>query len=386
MGGRVKSSILLTGATGALGSALLQRLAKEGYDVICLVRAANRGAASERIEAIIGDRANVRTIVGDVTEPQCGISDVDADLLVGRVKHILHCAASINFQDKAATQLTNIAGLRHVLELTDILATLHLLHVSTAYVVGDGTFLPERGISNGEQWRNAYEESKSIGETMVRAWAANRPDWRFTILRPSSLIGAEDGTTSTFDGYYQYLEPIHRAAESLRRRNPNALPPDVTVSESGLVRLPLAVLLADQRINYIPIDWVADMIVAAIDVSARNQTYNLVHPNPPRKHDCLFWSLDYLKVSGVSACESQGQKERAVRTQSPLVNRIQRRVDAVHDAFAPYCLTDPDFEMERASRDFGTKFRLPPAVDRGFLERTLEYAIQNNWGSDAGER
>ena len=69
------------------------------------------------------------------------------------------------------------------------------------------------------------------------------------------------------------IQPIYRAAESLRRRNPNALPPDITVGESGLVRLPLAVLLADQRINYIPIDWVADMIVAAIDVSARNQTY-----------------------------------------------------------------------------------------------------------------
>ena len=61
-------------------------------------------------------------------------------MLVGRVKRVLHCAASINFTDKNETQLTNVAGLLHVLELTDVLDAWHVIHVSTAYVVGDAPY------------------------------------------------------------------------------------------------------------------------------------------------------------------------------------------------------------------------------------------------------
>jgi nucleoside-diphosphate-sugar epimerase len=377
----VKDAILLTGATGALGSVLLQRLLVAGYEVICLVRAPDAGAARARIEAITGDRHDVKVIRGDVTELHCGIGEIDRQLMSARVKHVLHCAASINFQEKVATHLTNIDGVRHVLQLTDDISATRFLHVSTAYVVGDGEYLSEKGLSNGQHWRNPYEQSKYVGETMVRAWAAGRPERQFTVFRPSALIGAEDGTTSTYDGYYRYFEPIHRAAENLRKRKGKPLPPDIAVDDDGLVRMPIALLVANQSINHIPIDWVADMIVAAIDAPSRNQTYNLVHPDPPRIRDCLFWSLDYLKVGGVTVCDSQAEKDAALRTQTPLLNRMQRRIDAIHDAYAPYCQTDPRFEMAAASRDLGSKFRLPPVVDQPFLTRMLEYAIKNNWGA-----
>ena len=42
----MKEGILLTGATGALGSMLLQRLCREGHDLLCLVRADDNDAAS----------------------------------------------------------------------------------------------------------------------------------------------------------------------------------------------------------------------------------------------------------------------------------------------------------------------------------------------------
>jgi thioester reductase-like protein len=185
----VQDSILLTGATGALGSMLLQRLSREGYEVVCLVRAKSRNEAGARIRAIVGDRINVKAVRGDITEPRCGISDTDRELLVGRVKRILHCAASINFQDKNATQLANIAGVMHMLELTDLLGASHVLHVSTAYVIGDAPYLAERSLAVGQRWRNPYEESKFAGESLVRGWEHKRDGRRFTIFRPSVLIG-----------------------------------------------------------------------------------------------------------------------------------------------------------------------------------------------------
>jgi nucleoside-diphosphate-sugar epimerase len=378
----VKDRILLTGATGALGSLIVQRLSREGYELVCLVRAKSRTEARARIQRVIGHRENVRAIRGDITEPRCGISDLDRELLAGRVKRVLHCAGSISFQDKNATQLANVAGTFHVLELMDILDAWHVLHVSTAYVVGDAPYLAERSVSIGQRLRNPYEESKFVAEKMVRAWALKRDERRFTIFRPSILVGCEDGTTSTFDGHYGYFQPIHRAAESLRKRaGEGLLPEDIRVQSDGTVRVPFVVVMADKRTNYVPINWVADMIAAAVEAPARNETYHLVHHDPLRLRDALRWSLDYLKVGGIKVCDTQGEKEVAIQAQAPLVRRLQRRVNVVHDGYLPYCTTEPRFQMEAAARDLGARFRLPNVVDRQFLERTFSYVLQHEWGT-----
>jgi thioester reductase-like protein len=358
---------------------LLKRLCRDGYKVVCLVRAQDRNVARARIHAIVGDHENVKVIRGDVTEPRCGISDIDRELLVGRIEKVLHCAASISFFDKNVVQQTNVAGVFHILELTEILDASHLLHVSTAYVLGDASYLSEKSLSIGQRWRNAYEESKFVGEKMVRAWALKRDERRFTIFRPSILVGCEDGTTCTFDGYYRVFEPIHRVAENLRRRD-KPLPEDIRIDHEGVVRMPLAVLVADTRVNYVPIDWVADMIVAAVEVPARNETYHLVHHDPIRSRDALLWSLDHLKVKGIAVCGTQEEKQAALKTQTPLVRRVQRGIDTVHAAYAPYVAAESNFQMEAAARNLGTKFRLPAIVDQQYLQRLLSYAIQNNWG------
>jgi nucleoside-diphosphate-sugar epimerase len=377
----VKDGILLTGATGALGSMLLERLCREGRDLICLVRADNEDAARARIETIVGKPDNVTVLRGDVTEPRCGLTDADYKMLAGRFDRVLNCAGCISFHDQNATYLTNVAGMRHVLQMMDVFGIGQILHVSTAYVVGDGDYLSEEGLSNGQCWRNPYEQSKFQGETLLRSWALADSTRRFTIFRPSVLVGCEDGTTSTFEGYYRYIEPMHRTAENLRKRRGNGLPPDVTVEDNGLVRAPFAILIADKHINYIPIDWVADMIVAAMNAPVRNETYNLVHDNPPRMRDCLFWSLDHLKVGGVVVCDTRAAKDIALRAQGQLLNRMQRRIDIIHDAFTPYCTTDPEFQMETAPRNLGAKFRSPPIIDQHFLSRTLNYALEHNWGA-----
>jgi nucleoside-diphosphate-sugar epimerase len=323
----------------------------------------------------------VKVVRGDVTRPRCGLSDADCAALNGRIHHVVNSAASINFFDKDITHATNVAGVRNVLDLMGMVGAKHILQVSTAYVVGDGAFLSEKGLSNGQAWHNSYEESKFRGEAIVRNWATANDGREFTICRPSVLVGSEDGTTSTFDGHYRYFEPMHRTAENLRKRSGAALPPDVFVERNGMVHAPLAILAADKRINYIPIDWVADMIVAALAAPTRNETYNLVHDNPPRTRDCLAWSLDHLKIGGIVVCDTQADKDAAVKAQGAVVNRMQRRIDVVHDAYTPYCTKDPAFEMQAASRNFGKMFRSPPIIDRRFLSRTLDYALQKNWGA-----
>src|SRR5690349_18479541 len=122
---------------------LLQRLCREGYDVLCLVRADDDDAARARIEAIVGRQSNVTVLRGDVTEPCCGLAEGDCMALSGRVGRVLNSAGCISFHDQNATYLTNVAGMRHILQMMDALDVKEILHISTAYVVGDGDYLSE---------------------------------------------------------------------------------------------------------------------------------------------------------------------------------------------------------------------------------------------------
>jgi nucleoside-diphosphate-sugar epimerase len=380
----VKDTVLLTGATGALGSMLLPRLDHEGYDVVCLVRGKDPDEARARVNALLRGRGAVRrdiiVVRGDITEPQCGISDADRRSLVGRIGRVFHSAASINLQSKDDTQLTNVAGLAHVLELTETLGVPHFVHVSTAYVIGDAPYLSEEDAFLGQRWNNHYEETKFVGENMVRAWARKQSGRSFTIFRPSILVGCEDGSTSTLDGFYSLAESFHRVAESLRSRNGKSLPADVLISAQGRVRVPLAVLMGDQRANCVPIDWAAEMMVAALDLPPRNETFHFVHHEPLRVRDCLAWSLDHLKIDGVAICDTLDEKDRVVRRQTPFVRRLQRRFDVVHDLYVPYLTTEPRFQMEAARRGLGAKFRSPPTIDQAYILRLLKFAGEKYWG------
>jgi len=92
------------------------------------------------------------------------------------------------------------------------------------------------------------------------------------------------------------------------------------------------------------------MIVAAVEAPPRNETFHLVHHDPVRLRDSLSWSLDHLKVEGVAVCDTQVAKDIAMKAQTPLVHRLQRRIDVVHDAYVPYCTMEPRSQMEAASR------------------------------------
>ena len=118
--------------------------------------------------------------------------------------------ASVSFSDKKANYAANVEGVRNVLELADVLNVPQLTHVSTAYIAGNASTFSENDLPSvilKYRPRNIYEETKRIGESMVRAWGLRNNYLRYTIVRPSILIGREDGTSPTFDAYYKYLKP-----------------------------------------------------------------------------------------------------------------------------------------------------------------------------------
>jgi fatty acyl-CoA reductase len=155
---QVRPEILLTGATGFLGKVVLAELLERLPDarIWVLVRPSDSQTARERFirqvrlsPAFGGVQREtwerVRPLRGDMSLPDLGVSPAMTRLLRERLTHIVHCAASVDFdQPLQAAATANIAGSLHALELA---RACHrppvMVAVSTAYV---GPHPPEGAI------------------------------------------------------------------------------------------------------------------------------------------------------------------------------------------------------------------------------------------------
>lgn len=385
-GPKQKDVILMTGATGALGSEMLPLMLRKGYDVVCLVRASDTAAAQKRIDAIAGSgHPNLRVVRGDITKSQCGIADADLrQLHEWRVTRIFHCAASINFQDRDAAYSTNVNGVKNVIGLADTLGVRNIIHVSTAYVAGEAKLLRETDLPEPANFcpRNVYEATKQTGEALIRAWARQK-DRRYSIIRPSIIVGRKDGSAPSFYGFYRFFMPVDGIAVSVRSRND--LPPDIRVGTDGWVDTQLAILMADLGINYIPLDWCAAMTAELLDKPICNAIYHLVHHNPLQMRAGLRWALERLKLR-TQIVGTPREKTAIIATQSAFLRRKQRQIDVIHNLYLPYCTASPCFEMNTTPQILNGKFRCAPDIDKTFIHRMIDFGKSHNWGLQLSKR
>jgi len=220
--GEDEGSVFLTGATGFLGMELLARfLEHTDRRVYALVRAEDDRRAQTRIQQTLlelfgplhpyADR--VVGLRGDVTRIGMGMA-VGLDWLAERVGEIVHCAASVSFeQPLELARAINVDGTRRVLELAERCrargALRRMSYISTAYVAGEraGCF-SEDDLDHGHAFRNSYEQSKFEAECLVRRSLRELP---ITVFRPSIIVGERDsGWTSSFNVLYWPLRAFAR--------------------------------------------------------------------------------------------------------------------------------------------------------------------------------
>lgn len=214
--GIARRTVLLTGASGVVGRALLQRL--RDFDVVCLVhRSPVRGP-------------HVTTVPGDIAKPMFGLAERAYLDLAARVDAVIHCAAVTDFnRTDGSLEATNIAGTEHMAAFAAA-AEAVLYHVSTAFV--DTTV-------DGDRGRTAigYAASKSAAEKIVRSSGVPH-----VILRPSVIIGDSDtGEIAAFQGLHQVVAGLF----------------------AGIV--PMIPFDSRWPIDFVPVDIVADAIACVVE-------------------------------------------------------------------------------------------------------------------------
>jgi thioester reductase-like protein len=369
----MSGAILLTGATGFLGMDTLARLiereeegaaagAREDFPIAVLVRARDTEGAEERLQELLARlyeqppppaAARVRAIRGDLLEAGLGLSSADREWLIGAVDRIVHCAASISFElPLREARAINVRGVERMIALAREIAAGGMLrrfvHVSTAFVSGRhaGEFA-EDDLDVGQQFRNTYEYSKYEAERLL----LEAEELPLVVARPSIVVGhSVSGWTSAFNVLYWPMRAFERGL---------------------LQEVPAR---ADSIVDFVPVDYVTDGILALLDDETARGTYNLVAGERALSAGALVALHSALTgrppVRFAALAEEETAGEDGVAGGG---------VPAGGEAFVPYFDVRCRFGDERA-RALLARAGVERPEPSDYLGRLLAYARLAGWG------
>jgi NAD+-dependent farnesol dehydrogenase len=317
--------VLVTGATGYVGSRVATRLSAAGHSVLALVRP----GAESRVPA------GCRGVTGDILDAVAlkrALSGCDA---------LVHMAALVRtwVRDPREFDRINIEGVSSVLRCAEECGIGRIVYTSTIVALGptDGGIHDESSERGSFRFYTDYERSKWVADRLVRERAASGAP--VTTLYPGVVYGA--GASTQGNLLRSMLEPYLK----------------------GRLRLRLG--RGDLRICYAFIDDVADGHLLALERGAIGRGYVLGGENATQ--DRLFSILhDLTGLRGPRlsmpylAAEIAGRTLRAVAWMTGIPPAL---TDGVVSTFRH----EWAYSSERACREIG--YRITPL--REGLRRTL---------------
>ncbi len=203
-----KPLVLLTGATGFLGSYILQELIEHGYRVRALRRRTKPifwipDPILRQVEWAEGD-------VLDVVSLQDALSDVDT---------VIHSAAVVSFHstDRKRMYQVNVDGTANVVNMALECGTRRIIHISSVAALGrtaSAAWVNEESKWEDNDVQTHYARSKFKAELHV--WRGLAEGLEGLILNPSTILGYGDwsgGSCALFkqiyDGFPWYTDGVN---------------------------------------------------------------------------------------------------------------------------------------------------------------------------------
>ncbi|WP_235921049.1 NAD-dependent epimerase/dehydratase family protein [Foetidibacter luteolus] len=192
-GFQTKAMIVVTGATGLVGSHLVKELARQGKQVRALY---NRTAPAGNMPGIEWVKADILDVVA--------LEEVLAD-----ARQVYHCAAIVSFSPKTkhVLQQTNIEGTANVVNASLDAGIEKMVFVSSVAALGrirEGESINETMFWTPETSNSEYGKSKYLAEMEV--WRGISEGLNAVIVNPSIILGSGDwskGSAELFKSAYK---------------------------------------------------------------------------------------------------------------------------------------------------------------------------------------
>ncbi|WP_169813146.1 non-ribosomal peptide synthetase [Nocardia jejuensis] len=351
--------VLLTGATGFLGTHLLHELlTTTNAHVWCLVRATDHESARHRIieslkrfqlpTALVDQR--VSALRADLGAPLLGLEPAQFAQLADQVDAIYHNGARVNHLDPyERLRQVNVQGTRSILQLATTLRIKPVHFISTLGAAIPANQVP-RIVAEDDRLHahqvqdNGYLTSKWVGEELIRQ--AGERGVPTTIFRPGTICGhTRTAVNNPDDAFWNMI----RAAAILA-----AAPP-----------------MDDARVSLVPVDYVAQAIIAITTQPRQHSVYHLVNHTPVAVDEVL----QCLREHGLPiAVTSLDALRRELEEQS------NTRATSGDDSLTRAALLAPTFAALAAHTQYSDTYTRKmlhgktihcPAVDRELIHRYI---------------
>ena len=341
------NGILITGATGHLGSALLSELLrKTDSNIYCLVRSGSNEQADKRIQKILSSleverssHRRIRTVSGDLGRERFGCNSATFDELAAKVATIYHCAAEVNFiapYEKLAS--ANVNGVREVIRLSaEAGAILNYVSSVAVFPYGGARIIREdEDVARVKALLGGYAQSKWVAERMI--WKSISQGLRAVIYRPAQIIGrAGDVPRDLF-------EHVVRVCKIL-----NAVPDIETKMDMVTPEYAAAAIHSLSRKK-----------------SSLGKAFHLVHPEPVDLREFVQLFSRPLPLVPFDSWVSELNEEAKRRDDASLVF-----VSMLSKGLSDTDLTPPTFDCSRTIAGLQDTDITCPPLDKKFVQNQL---------------
>lgn len=360
-------AILLTGSTGYIGAHVTANLLAGCSDPLnLLVRARDVQEARERLwrslqlhvdfeqfQSYLESRIHI--FLGDITNPKFGLPAGDYDELVRTTDSVLHCAASLNRKSEKSCLNVNLRGTLEVIQLARCAQSDHRIrrfsHVSTVAVAGqraNEVVQEDSAIDWSRSDYDPYARTKKFCEHMLRELLPEVPR---TIFRPSIVLGdSRRAETNQFDMVRAFV---------------------------FLASLPVLPFRPADRIDIVPVDFVADSIA-------------MLHQKSETSHDIYHLSSgtdseNFAELTD-SLAKAQGKRPPVFvpaleGPSSTMLNALAGTAGKVGGlatllkVFLPYLVWNTVFDNSRVVAEMGRK----PVPFSKYCYPLLRFSRENNF-------
>ena len=354
-------TVLLTGATGLVGSGVGLLLATGGTDLSLSVLTRNPSKMQQSLAS------SAVTVQGDITKSQLGLSTAVYNRLQDSITGIIHCAADTRFGlELNSIRTTNVTGTVHMVEFARGCRKLQkFLHVSTLYVVGrcSGN-LAEDPNRHTQGFLNTYQQSKYEAEEHLLQAMGEIP---VMIVRLSSIIGdSRSGEVRRHNYVHQLLRLFPRNVLPVAPGDPNA-PIDLISTEwavSALAYLFSSAFRAGQILH------LCSGAEKSLTVGEMMRTTVAVFESHPIGR--TWCPIQLPELVSLSEFEVFAQKRRG---------KGDKLLDALLTAlgyFLPHLAIVQSFENQKANQALlGSELILPHIQE--YYPKVVNYCLETNW-------